>query len=370
LTPAAIPPPEVQGKPERGQKDRSIPSLDGLRAISIALVILSHAPGTRGFPFAAPGALFDHGILGVQIFFVISGFLITTLLFDEQAKTGGVSLRLFYMRRTLRIFPPFYAFLGVMAALVIAGQIRLPWTEFAFAALYAMNYRQAGLWMLGHIWSLSVEEQFYLVWPSTLKWIGRQRALMAAAVVALGSPLVCLAWYLKSPDSAGMVSHSFPLIADAIAAGCVLAGVLPWLRSRPELLRLFGSRWGDLVWPVTFALDLARPHPRIHMAFTETGLNVAICYALIRYTQFPALPVSRLLNLPAMKFVGKLSYSLYLWQQPFMDRFGTSVLQTFPLNVGCSFGSALASWYLIESPMQDLRRKFRPRPLASAAAAR
>ena len=90
------------GKLDRKNKERSIPSLDGLRAVSIALVLLAHARGTRGFPaWLSSAAIADHGALGVQIFFVISGFLITSLLLREQARTGTISLGLFYARRTL-----------------------------------------------------------------------------------------------------------------------------------------------------------------------------------------------------------------------------------------------------------------------------
>ncbi|HWD98258.1 MAG TPA: acyltransferase, partial [Bryobacteraceae bacterium] len=272
-----------------GQKNqRSIPSLDGLRALSIALVLLAHARGTRGFPaWLSSPSIADHGALGVQIFFVISGFLITSLLLAEKARTGTISLGLFYARRTLRIFPPFYAFLGMIALGRCFGAFQLQWANLFAAAAYAMNYVAGGVWITGHIWSLSVEEQFYLAWPLLLKLAGTKRALRLAAILALASPLFCLALYLVNRDVATRASKFFPLVADSIASGCALAGGLGWLRKRARLFHQFGAPWGDLVLLAVPALDLARSHPRIHFAFAETALNACICFLIVRYTQFP-----------------------------------------------------------------------------------
>lgn len=152
------------------------------------LVILGHAHGTRDFPSWIPRLVTDHAALGVQIFFVISGYLITTLILDEKRKRGTISLKLFYARRTIRIFPPFYLFLLVLTGGVWAGMFQLPKYNLLFAAGYVMNFVPAGIgaWATGHLWSLSAEEQFYLVWPAVLKFAGKTRALSLAAVVAVG----------------------------------------------------------------------------------------------------------------------------------------------------------------------------------------
>jgi peptidoglycan/LPS O-acetylase OafA/YrhL len=350
------------GKSGTKHNERSIPSLDGLRALSIALVLLAHARRTRGFPaWLSSPALTDHGALGVQIFFVISGFLITSLLLTEKARTGTISLSLFYARRTLRIFPPFYVFLGVLAVCKYWGGFHLQWSNLLAAAVYTMNYVSNGVWITGHIWSLSVEEQFYLVWPLALKLAGRKRALRLAATLAVASPLFCLALYLMNGDAATRASKFFPLIADSIAWGCMLAGGLGWLRQRARLFRQFGARWGDLVLLALPALDLGRSHPRVHFAVTETALNACVCFLVIRYTQFPAGFAARILNHPCVAFAGRLSYSLYLWQQLFTDRFGATILQSFPLNIACALACALLSYYAIEKPMAAMRGRLRPR---------
>ena len=338
---------------------REIPSLDGMRAIAIGIVILSHAQGTRGFPSWVPGAVSNHGALGVQIFFVLSGFLITTLFAKEQARTGTISLGLFYARRTVRIFPPLYLFLGVVALETWMGVMNVPWKNLLFAATFAMNYISGGVWITGHLWSLSVQEQFYIVWPLMIRCIGMRGALQSAAVAAVIAPIFCLLLYLVDPSLGSHAAKLFPFVADSIAAGCVLAGILPWLRKQ-NVFKWFASPAGDLVIPLTFVLDLGRNHPRIHLAFVETALNLCVCFALVRYTSFPDGFVGRILNDPILVFVGKISYSLYLWQQIFMNRFGTNMVQSFPINIAAAFCCALLSYYWVGSPFAKVRRWLRP----------
>ena len=140
-----------------------IPSLDGLRAISIALVIVSHLARWKHIAFAFPEA---YGELGVRIFFVLSGFLISQLLFQEQERSSSISLRDFYVRRAFRIFPAAFVFLAVVTV-VYWHEMR--WYHLAAAVFYAANMDSSRPWIFGHLWSLSIEEQFYLLWPFALK---------------------------------------------------------------------------------------------------------------------------------------------------------------------------------------------------------
>ena len=142
------------------------PSLDGLRAFSIVLVLIAHVslqyPWLRRFV--------EHvGNYGVRIFFVISGFLITGLLLKELTKTGRISLKSFYIRRTLRIFPAFYVYVLTVVILAWAGILILLPGDLLHAVTYTMNYHMVRSWWLNHMWSLSVEEQFYLLWPTVLR---------------------------------------------------------------------------------------------------------------------------------------------------------------------------------------------------------
>jgi len=207
-----------------------IPSLDGLRAISIVLVLVGHLAGTHGFPLtAAMGNRFALAEIGVHVFFVISGFLITGLLLDEFAKTDRIRLGRFYFRRTLRIFPPYYVFIAALLAAQALSLIRLAPGDAFHAVSYTSNYDASRSWWVGHTWSLSVEEQFYLLWPATLVLLGVRRAVAISAAVVAVTPLVRLAEIQYFPMYAAGIGHRFETIADAIAIGCVLAATRGWL---------------------------------------------------------------------------------------------------------------------------------------------
>jgi peptidoglycan/LPS O-acetylase OafA/YrhL len=159
---------QIDNTAKTGALRGRIPSLDGLRAVSIILVIASHAiQGTHSFVFRL---FFLHSDLGVRVFFIISGFLITSLLLRERAETGRISLPLFYIRRTLRILPPFVLFVGVVAIFNAFGIIQVPPGNWIYALTYTMNFDTHAPWVLGHLWSLSVEEQFYLLWPLVMRF--------------------------------------------------------------------------------------------------------------------------------------------------------------------------------------------------------
>ncbi len=344
----------------------NIPSLDGLRGVSILLVILGHARGTRDFPSWIPSFATDHAALGVQIFFVISGYLITTLLLGEEQRTGTISLKLFYARRTIRIFPPFYLFLLVLTVGVWSGMLQLPKYNLFFAVAYVMNFTPAGIgtWVTGHLWSLSAEEQFYFAWPAALKFAGKGRALSLAAVVAVGSPLAALALYKVDHD---LGIRFLGVLSDSIACGCVLAGIMPWLRRQKPFWTALSARAGGLIILGIPLID-QRKHPRMHLLFIETTLNVCICYCIARYAEFPQTIGGRFLNNRALVSIGRISYSTYLWQQLFLNPNGTTLLQTFPVNVVATFFCAAISYAIVERPLSGLRKRMQPRAPTSCVA--
>ena len=156
---------------------KRIPAFDGLRGIAVLFVVVGHArncfidPQERTLWWST--LLIGNSTFGVMLFFVLSGYLITGLLLSEQKKWGSISLPAFYMRRSLRIVPAFVTFLIVIAALMHQGAIHISVNRFLSAATYLLNY--SGLWLpripdeetwfLGHLWTLAIEEQFYLIWP-------------------------------------------------------------------------------------------------------------------------------------------------------------------------------------------------------------
>jgi peptidoglycan/LPS O-acetylase OafA/YrhL len=160
-TPASPPAsaPAAHNSPDctRRQTSGRLPSLDGLRAVSIAMVLIAHVPDTfsaRPFGTSTLLTIFGNGALGVSIFFAISGFLITTLLLNEFRETGDISLRAFYLRRAFRILPAFYTYLAVIGGLSLAGAIVTKRADFLSSAFFVWNYYwPARNWFLGHTWS-------------------------------------------------------------------------------------------------------------------------------------------------------------------------------------------------------------------------
>src|SRR5262249_9000682 len=202
------------------QPDR-IPSLDGFRAISIGLVLFGHLLGTSGFfltlDFNKHLAI---GELGVRVFFVISGFLITNLLLTEAAATGRIHIGRFYLRRTFRIFPPYYVFILAAALAAMAPWIELNPGDLFSTLTYTSNSHVTRSWNVCHTWSLAVEEQFYLLWPALLVLLGGRRAVWLAALFVFAAPLIRLGLWELTVSARDGVGNRFETVADSIAVGC------------------------------------------------------------------------------------------------------------------------------------------------------
>jgi peptidoglycan/LPS O-acetylase OafA/YrhL len=340
-----------------------IPSLDGLRAVSIALVLAGHAAGSRHFLSSATVARFgDLGNLGVRMFFVISGFLITRLLLKELARSGTIALRAFYVRRALRIFPAFYTFIGGVSLLALAGVVTLDRSDFVHAVTYTMNYHVTDNFTLRHLWSLSVEEQFYLLWPVTLAALGLGRASWILGGVLAIVPLMRIALFHLFPGYEAYIYTAFEGVCDALATGCLLAIFLPRLVASPLFTKLIGSRLFPLLIVALFVANKQTDHPSAYFLLCIPFMNVTMAMIVGRYVQNPGLLAGRLLNSRALVEVGVLSYSLYLWQQLFLiqGRPPHFVLQTFPWNVGFALLFAALSYTVIEKPFLRLKGRFEP----------
>jgi peptidoglycan/LPS O-acetylase OafA/YrhL len=345
-----------------------IPSLDGLRALSIAFVLCAHASGTVGFPGLPMAIMEPAAVLGVRVFFVISGFLITSLLLDEINRTGTVSVRHFYLRRTLRIFPPFYAYIAVVALASALGWLELRDHDIVAAVTYTTNYHHDRSWYLGHTWSLAVEEQFYLLWPFLLKYVGARRATGIALATIVAAPLLRIGLLIGAPSFRPGIGETFPTVADAIATGCLLACVRGRIDASPRLLRLLSGPASWLIPAAAVACAFV-PSAKADALLGQTLTNLGIAVAIEKLVRFPATPFGRLLNARPIVFVGALSYSLYLWQQPFLNRHAPLWLTAFPVNLALVAAAALVSYYLIERPALRLRARIEaPRRKAVAVA--
>lgn len=338
---------------------KRIPSLDGLRALSILLVIVAHAVD----PVAHPRlySLIGHvGNYGVRIFFLISGFLITTLLLTEYQKYGSISVKNFYARRTIRIFPAFYFYVGVVILLAYSGWIKLFPGDIFHTLTYTMNYHQDRAWYFNHTWSLSVEEQFYLIWPALMLAISPLRAMRVAAAIIFAAPLIRAAMYFYFDATPTALGRQFQAVADALACGCLLAGSYNRLGESSTYVRWQQHPLYPLL-PLTLLAASGLTY-KIGMPFYYiAGQSVAnaACFLLLDYAvRCSQSPTGTLLNARVFSFIGAWSYSLYLWQELFLDYEPTGLRVPFPLNVVCSFAAALFSYYFIERVFFGLRHRF------------
>jgi peptidoglycan/LPS O-acetylase OafA/YrhL len=337
-----------------------IPALDGLRAVSIALVLIGHLAGTRRFLTLSSIAIFgDVGNLGVCVFFVISGFLITTLIFSEQARHDRIDVRAFYIRRAFRILPAAAAFLLLLALSGAAfPALRLPTADWLHALTFTMNYHQRRSWWTGHLWSLSVEEQFYLLWPAAVLVLGRRRSLwLAGSAVAIAPAWRVCVWVLRPGWRQG-IGETFPTVMDAIAVGCVLAGCATRLAKLERYRRFQSAPWFVVIPVAVLACNALDRYPSFFLPVGMTLRNLGI--ALI--VHWAILGSNRLayavLESPPLRWTGRLSYSLYLWQQPFLNRHGSAILTVFPINLTGAVVCAILSFACIESPFLRLRGRF------------
>jgi peptidoglycan/LPS O-acetylase OafA/YrhL len=343
-------------------------ALDGLRALSVLGVILS------GFHWLAP-----FGWIGVLVFYVLSGFLITRILVDERARASspGSYLGRFYFRRSLRIFPLYFAYLLLLDLAFATVSLPSGWPEarpyaFTYTVNFGMMLREveAGP-AVGHLWTLSVEEQFYLLWPLVV-WLVPQRSLARLAVsLILAGPLVRLSSRSWLGMDVGQLYVSSLTHVDAFAFGALLAvHDFGWLRRAARAAAVSGA--------VALALGLtvvvATSGSFRTLGYRE-GLGDADAW-LWGYTVLDACAALlilaalrgelRLLGHPALAYVGKVSYGVYLFQrplvgiytnavQPQLAEFLPSPLLQQLIGVGlcaaAAIGLASASYHLLEAPL-------------------
>lgn len=347
-----------------------IPSLNGLRAFSIILVILSHLLIVESFPVGFKILLrpFANGEIGVRIFFVISGFLITWLLLKEREKTGKINLRKFYLRRLLRIFPVFYFYILVvwLTGKILGNEVE---PEIIFiSAVYLQNFSFAGShWLLAHSWSLAVEEQFYLIWP----WISKKaNTVLPATAVALVFIIGAFARVVayKYPSVSNFLLLPFLQHADFLFSGCVLAFMRfnknNWLDSllkRISGLVILGGLF------LVFVLGHYEGDPNLDRFFLPiSGTYMSVYFMLmIGWTtsgHHNESLIVKLLNLKVADKIGVLSYSLYVWQQFFLvpsyNTYSNYWWTKFPQNLFLLCIAVFISYYFIEKPFLAIKKRF------------
>jgi len=344
---------------------RHIPSLDGIRAISFLLVFVAHAGLKRYVP----------GGLGVTIFFFLSGFLITTLMRDEYDRDASINFRHFWLRRILRILPPFYL---VLILAVVGSLLFEPPGTIEFWPVTAQMLHYSNYWIIDHgypglppgtgvYWSLAVEEHFYLLFPWVYSLIRRLRmSARAQAVFFWTLCLLVLVWrcvlvfkFHVSQDRTYMATDTR---VDSILFGCALA---VWCNPVRDGLILSESRWKYIYTPgalmVFLGCLLVRDDSfRETLRYSLQGAALTILFiAAIRYDRWAPF---RLLNTRLLVFIGLLSYSLYLLHYVVIAALqellpGISEFPRAVLALGISTFLAWLIYRAVEKPCAALRRR-------------
>lgn len=341
--------------------DRRIPSLDGIRAFAILCVIWGHGQSTiQPWPefMDVVGYFLPTATFGVQVFFVLSGFLITSLLIREKSKTGTISLKRFYISRAFRILPAYYAFLAVVALLIAFNVIELPWFMVAASALFVRDYvPSGGTWWLGHTWSLSIEEQFYLLWPLIFLFVPRRLLVKLLVIAAVLSPLIRIATWVALPPLRSGIEIMFHTRADGLIIGALLAILWTHEPFRAGLTARIQQGWGWLA-PAWLVVSIFCGHLIGNpWDFTVGYLFDAIAVAVIMIwvVEYPQTVAGRVLNWAPLRALGVISFSVYLWQQLFLTTKNETILGSWPLNVLVTLVVATASYWLVEKTFLRLR---------------
>ena len=353
-----------------------ISEITGLRCLAVMMVVLGHAMhslegGYSGWLY--PLSFFSNGSQGVLIFFVLSGFLITTILQAEFKKYGRIDLLDFYARRSIRIWPAFYFYILVIFILSISGFLKVGPQQFAAAALHIWNYAEAiglvsdssiypdGAWYLGHLWSLSLEEQFYWVWPPLLIFTlcSKNKNLLLAIIVLV--PIVRIFTYFTAPSLRGQLGMMLHTGVDPILIGCYAA----LIQERVKALLIRSRFSGALVTTAFIVLFLACPKLAEYFkggwtaTFGKTIEATLAAIIIIAISCMKEFWLSRLLRAKIPVFIGTISFSLYLWQQLFTGSSFIWALE-FPFNIAQAIAAAALSYWLIEKPFFALKKKFKP----------
>jgi len=341
------------------------PCLDGFRAVAILAVMGFHLtlPGMRG------------GSIGVDLFFVLSGFLITSLLLEEWRQTQSIDLKHFYIRRGLRLLPALLVLLCIIelyaGLLLNPAQATVARRDVLASLFYSANWLRALKGpqsmgeLLSHTWSLSVEEQFYVLWPPLLFILlrsGIKRAHLAGLLAVLAAAVAlrrAVMWEEMVPWHRiynGLDTRFDSLLTGCAAAALASLGVLNNRQVR-AILRF-------LCFPAGLFVGMAIVSRFSDAAFCRWGwpaLEISCGIILLRIVGSGKSAVRRILELPVLVWIGRLSYSLYLWHAvvfSWAERLHVRWRWQCLGGLVVAFGCAAASFYLVETPFLKLKRRF------------
>jgi peptidoglycan/LPS O-acetylase OafA/YrhL len=354
--------------PASSKKGSYLQGLDGLRAFAVLMVMFGH------------GMTFPAGSLGVDVFFVLSGFLITHLLLREYEGAGKLSLKDFYMRRVLRILPPLMALLAFDGVLRLCFSMPdvLPWWKATLIILLeCANFFRGELGSLSHTWSLSVEEQFYMLWPLVLIWLLRSRyrglwihLILPSLVIGMANLLRAWLMHIDTywEKVYGLDIYAFtPARIDGLLIGAVAA--LVFLPETSDVAnrfvrRLSAYRVPEILSVVMVVFILAASPTLLYVGrYGIFSVSVAVLILCITRETTPGILV-KLLELPVLRWIGKRSYGIYLYHVPIfgiLERYHFDPLVKLSFAFGLSFLIAELSFRYLETPLLRKKEAFRPK---------
>jgi peptidoglycan/LPS O-acetylase OafA/YrhL len=344
-------------------KSGYLPTLDGWRAIAILAVIFFHDKLYSIGAFS-DGWLYRNGSTGVDLFFAISGLLICSRLLEEEQAFGRISLRNFYVRRAFRILPPALAYMGVIALLSLAGVVHIGLREWFGSLFFFRNYTSliGGLGkdsiFLEHYWSLAVEEHFYLILPAVLVLTRKRWRLPALIFIGLVTEIDRMHALQTRPWI--LIDHHTDVRLDYLLIPAIFAVVL-----QSGVVKVKLRKWLR-IWPLIFTFTLVLITFWSGSFWQTTALAFSLPLTILGSVLNPHGFMARVLEWSPFRFIGRISYSLYLWQELFFTGhfytggYPLGILQSTSLRFVAAFALSLASYYLLERPLIRLGHKMAP----------
>lgn len=340
-------------------KSSYVPTINGWRGLGILWVCLCHAE----IPLIEAGLLVKGSIanqvilqaeLALEVFFIMSGYLITQRLILERERKGRISLRKFYVRRFFRLYPSVLAYVGFIAILIAAGLVTTRWGDLAATAFMYRNYWPSRDWLTGHFWTLSIEEHFYLLWPVALIFIWKLQRPLVGLLAILA---IALAWRFAFYNGE-LADISIPGVKNAyrtdfriviILIGCLMGFVFYHPHRREDWARRFSlplALFCAAMLTVSIALEW-----EYKVIWRSLFLPPILLYPLLNQRTLFA----RFLEWKPVVTVGLMSYTIYIWQQFFMQPNARNVLplpvdlQSWPWNfLGLAVVTILAHRFIEE----------------------
>ena len=360
---------------------KHMPSLDGLRGVAILLVLLHHFTDSMNVEFDINQRFSNWaelGWAGVDLFFVLSGFLITGILYDSKHKPNF--FKNFYARRSLRIFPLYYTALAIvilitplLAYLKLQGTANPAWISI-YATNFVISWNGLGSFgVLDHFWSLAVEEHFYFIWPAVVYFLSRKKVMMVAVAFFLVSPILRI---LTMDGSAELPIASYmatPMRMDSLAAGAFIALLVRGPKGMEGLVR--PAMFLACTAIVVFLSMVLFRHSKSHqdLLIGTAGLSVLwVFFSSVLILTLNWKPLESLMALPILRWFGKYSYGLYVWHPIiFMLAFHNDAARRIHQGLGplpqlvtgvtaltVMFAVTLLSWHLWEKQFLKLKHRF------------